>query len=550
MKRIYLIGSLIIVSVVSAYVIYRVYPSVHPLGAVKLDYNALQIKEKGESLADQFNLDRSNKIETTTLQSNNNLIKSIYDSYSFSEANELIRNKIPGYYWELEWKSSDGKVVINSNESREERSAGDITLDFDTEGNLLKFKRELTDSIKLNSAAEEQARQVALKFLQEYAPVVPGEEERAAKYKVTNSFAEQAVKETRYQSRTDYVFSWKAKSAEINKNISLNVTVSGDLISEYSLTYNVSENVSKAHDSMYSVATEVPFYIIIYILIIIIGYKRIRAYEVSFRLAIIMGLIVGVSFSINLYTIISDSSTGWELWLPLIFSTIFLAIGVFISWAVSETLAREAWKEKFVSLDLLTKGYAFHSRVGTAGIVGLIGAFLIYLAWTGILFVSEKLFNISFIVKDGSSIVSHFHSVSPALNVIDKSIYPQIYVTAIFLLFVHSGLKRRFNSLYLLIPISALLWGLINYNELVPIYWGVITGTITGALFILLFTYFDVLSALIALIVYNIIDIGISLFTCGNVYYLNSGYYIIRYLFLVSIFLIIGLFTRDKVTNL
>ncbi len=549
MKRIYLIGSLLIVSVISAYVIYRLYPSVHPLGAVKLDYNSAQIKEKGERLADKLNLGTVNKTETTTLQSNNNLIKSIYDSYSFSEANAIIRNKIPGYYWDLEWKSSDGRVVINSNESREESAAGDIKLNFDTEGNLLKFKRELGDSIKLNSAAEEQARQEALKFLHEYAPIAPGEEEGAAKYKVTNSFVEQTVKETRYQSGTDYLFSWKAKSADINKNISLNVTVSGDLISEYSLAYDAPENVSKAPDSIYSVATEVPFYIIIYILIIIIGYKRIRAYEVSFRLAIIMGLIVGISFSINLYTLIADSSTGWELWLPLIFSTIFLAAGVFISWAVSETISREAWKEKFVSLDLLTKGYAFHSRVGTAGIVGLIGAFLIFLMWVGILFISEQLFNISFVLKDSSSIISQFHSVSPALNVINKSIYPEIYVTAIFLLFVHSGLKRRFSSLYLLLPISALLWGLINFNDLVPIYWGVITGTIIGALFIILFHYYDILAALIALIVYHIIDIGVSLFTSGNPYYLNSGYYLILVLVLFAVFLVIGLFTRDKVTD-
>ncbi len=547
MNKNFLVVSFLIVSIVSAYIIYQLYPSVNPLGAVKLNYNSLQIKEKGERLADKFNLDTENKIETTTLQSDNDLIKSIYDSYSFAEANSIIRNKIPGYFWELDWTSSNGKVVINGEKKTgEELTAGDIRIDFDTEGDLLKFKRELGDSVRINPLPEGEARQIALTFLEEYAPIVPGSETGAEKFKVSDSFTPQNTKKTSYQNRTDYDFSWKAKAADVNNEMVIKVTVSGDIISDYSLTYTVPENASRAKTSVFSVATEVPFYIVVYILILIIGYKRIRAYEVSFRLAIIMGLIVGVSFSINLYTIIGGSSTGWDLWLPLVFSTIFLAAGVFISWAVSETIAREAWKEKLISLDLLTRGYAFHSKVGSSGIMGLTGGFLIYLVWTGILIGSEQLFNISFFIKDSSSLISHFHSVSPALNVINKSIYPQIYVTAIFLLFVYSGLKRRFNSLYLLIPLAALLWGLINYNDLMPIYWGVITGTITGALFILLFNYYDVLAALIALVIYHIIDIGVSLFTSGNPYYLNSGYYLILVIVLLAVFLIIGLFTKDK----
>jgi sigma-B regulation protein RsbU (phosphoserine phosphatase) len=550
MKKIYLIVSLIIISIISAYIIYKLYPSVHPLGAVKLKYNQLQIEQKGESMIDNLNIDAENKIETTTLQGNSDLIKSIYDSHRFDEANEILRSKVPGYYWELDWKSSEEKVVINGeNKTGEDLRAGDVRLNYDTDGNLLGFKREISDSVELKPVDEDSARQMALSFLRKYAPVVPGVESNAAKYKVVNSFTEQSTKKSRTQLRTDYSFSWIARSSNINNDIEIKVAVSGDMISEYNLTYKVPENVSQAHKSIYSVATEVPFYIVVYILILIIGYKRIRAYEVSFRLAVIMGLIVGISFSINLYTMIADSATGWELWLPLIFSTIFLAAGLFISWAVSETVAREAWKEKFVSLDLLTKGYAFHSKVGTAGIIGLTGGFMIYLVWMGLLFVSERIYNISFIIKDSTSLVSQFHSVSPALNVINMSIYPEIYITAIFLLFVYSGLKRRFNSLYLLIPVSALIWGLVNFNELVPIYWGVITGTITGALFILLFHYYDVLAALLSLVVYNIIDLGISLFTNGNTYYLNSGYYLSLVFVLLAVFLIIGLLTRDKITD-
>ncbi len=550
MKKILLIVSLFAVSIISAYIIYIAYPSVNQLGAIHLTHNSTSITQKGNDLIQQLNLNIERKTEITTLRPNRELLKSVYDAYPFSEANHLIRDKIPGYYWELEWKKPDENVSITSDESKSESvSAGDIVLNYDTRGRLLMYRRELNDSLKLNPVSEDEARLVALDFLKRYSPVDPEKGSLTAQYKSTEGFSENKVQRTERQNNIDYKFSWKGRSADINRDLLLNVSIRGDIITSYNLSFDLKDIASQSHSSIYSTATAVPFYLVVYILLIIIGYKRIRAYEVSFRLAIIMGLIVGLTFSINLYTLIADSSSGWELWLPLIFSTIFLAAGGFISWAVSETIAREAWKQKFISLDLLTKGYAFHSKVSRAGISGIIGGFLIYLVWTGILFVSEKMMFISFVTKDNSSLVSHFHSISPALSVIDRTIYPGIYITAIFFLFVFSGLKRRFGSLYILIPICAVIWGAVNYNDMLPTYWGVITGVIMGVLFMLYFNYSDVLSILIALIVFNTIDVAVSLFTAGNAYYQQAGYHLIIILFLIAVFLIIGLLTRDKILD-
>lgn len=82
-----------------------------------------------------------------------------------------------------------------------------------------------------------------------------------------------------------------------------------------------------------------------------------------------------------------------------------------------------------------------------------------------------------------------------------------------------------------------------------PIYWGVITGVIISAIFLLFFNYFDVLTTLIALSAYNILNTAASLFTSGNVYYQNSGNYLLVVFILLSIFFIIGLYTKDKITD-
>ena len=81
MKKILLLIILLISAAVSAYIIYKVYPSVNPLGAVKLDYNSSDISEKGEALVSKLGLYMEKKTETTTLQSNLSLTKSLYDTY-------------------------------------------------------------------------------------------------------------------------------------------------------------------------------------------------------------------------------------------------------------------------------------------------------------------------------------------------------------------------------------------------------------------------------------------------------------------------------------
>ncbi|HSD63190.1 MAG TPA: hypothetical protein VLB50_05300, partial [Ignavibacteriaceae bacterium] len=548
MKKIFLIILLIATSLITFYIAYMAYPSVNPLGAVKLYYNADKISEKADSLLNNRGIEMKRSTGVTSLQINWALTTALYKDQAFSQVNQLLREKIPGYYWEIDWGKQERGVVIND-EGKDQNETPNVTLNYDTRGNLLKYKLQPVDSLNPGIISEEKAESLAVKFISEYAPVnLKDSTSEINGYTVYDSFIRQGVQKTEKQNRTDYKFSWEAQSTEINKKLSVMVIVSGKSVTEYNLSFVVPEEVGK-HSDTFEMITVLPFYIIVYLLILIIGFRRIRAYEISFRLAIIMGVIVGLLFSINLYTIISDSTVGWELWLPLILSAVFFSVGVMITWSVSETMAREAWKEKFISLDLLTKGYVFHSRVGYAVITGLIGGFIIYLIWTGILYISENLFHVWFVGGDNSSLISHFYSVSPALTILDKSIYPQIYYASIFILFIFSGLRRRFNSLYILIPICAILWSLVTFHNMYPLFAGVIAGIIISALFLLFFSYYDLLAVIIALSAYNIMDGGISLFTAGNSYYWNSGYYLIAVFLLLIVLLLICLFTKDKITD-
>jgi len=548
MKKLSLVVVLIVSAALTFYIAYRSYTSVNPLGAIKLNYNKDTIKEKADSLIHSVGLNVENNVALTTLQSNQLLVRTLYNEHSYSEVNQLLREQIPGYFWEITRGTQKDQVVVRSDEDTQKKNPSDnLLLDYDTRGNLLKFTKGINDSVKADEISEPQARRIAINFISKYSPInVVDTILQTGEYKVKGRFLEKGVQITERKNRTDFKFQWEAQSADIDKMLLMEVVVSGKNVSEYSLSFNIPEGIEKG--DIFGVVTTIPFYLIIYVLIIILGYKRIRAYEINFRLAVIMGLIVGLLFSINLYTIISES-TGLDLWLPLIATAIFFSAGVLLTWSVSETIAREVRKDKFISIDLLTKGYAFHSKVGKAGITGLIGGFTFYLVWTVILFISENMMQIRFDVKDSSSLLSQFYSISPALNVLNKGIYPQIYSVAVFCFFVFSGLRRRFNSLLILIPVCAVIWGIVDSNNIHPIYWGVITGVVMSGLFLLFFSYFDVLSTILALSVYNIINTGVCLFTSDNIYYQYSAYYLVLFLIMLSIFFIIGFFTKDGVTD-
>ncbi len=221
MKKSILVITFIISVIASSYIVYKLYPSVHPLGALKLNYNKAEAKQKADSLISSLDLSTENKSERTFLQINNKLTHTLYNEYSYSETNELLREKIPGYYWEVEWKNPDKDVVISSDENKKEIiSKGDISIDLDTKGNLLSFKREMLDSIKFPSIKPDEARELAINFIKKYSPVKVNDSTNSSnRFAVKGSFKESDVQETVKQGRTDYKFSWRGKSAVINKDI-------------------------------------------------------------------------------------------------------------------------------------------------------------------------------------------------------------------------------------------------------------------------------------------------------------------------------------------
>ncbi len=267
MKKSILVICFFVSVIISIYIAFTLYPSVHPLGALKLDYNKSEAQEKADSIISKLNLSTENKTEQVSLQANSKLTHKLYKEHSFSETNKLLRSKIPGYYWEVEWGGKETGIVVTS-DSKEIKSPGKIVIDLDTRGNLVKFQKEIADSLKLPAITPDEAKALAYKFITEFSPVnVNDSTNTLNKFDVKGPFKEQEVQKIVRQGRTDYKFRWKGKSADINKNILIDVTVSGDAVSEFDFSFDIPGEVVTDTGSTFSLSTVIPFYLIVIILI-------------------------------------------------------------------------------------------------------------------------------------------------------------------------------------------------------------------------------------------------------------------------------------------
>ncbi len=561
MKKSIVILSLAAAVVATSVVFYVYNNNLRLMAEVKVKYDREEIKDKAEQLVHDLNIPVNGLKDYARLKSNTALIRQVQEVYGLKKGNELLRKSLPGYYWEISWMNVNNSSLNFGNNS-EDKSKDDqtkISVAYDNNGNLIKFNWALSDSTALPSLSLYKARQLVEKFISRFGTIQQmandtsnADTSRMVKYSFISGSNEiinlKIEKKIDLLHRVDYQYVWTGKSSFINDEINMEVTVSGNIISNFKFHYDVPPKYSEDNSSIYQSSLNIVFYFIIILLMGIIAYKKIKAYEIGFKLSIILTGLVAVTFGLNVYNSIPEP-LGWIVLLPVGFSMLFYGGAFFIAWAVSETITREVSKEKFLSLDLLTKGSFNHSKVGRAVYNGFTGGFVLTVIWFIMLFIVQSftsIWNVSYDTK----LLSYLNTSSPALQVLIKNIPSSMLVCVVFFNFTFSGLRKRFNSMPLLIITVGLLWGLMNPNGLHPIYTGILVEIIIGIAIAFIFYKFDILTTLVAVISYNSILKGLDLLTTGHATYLISGYFLIGLLAVILIWATYALLSKDKAIDL
>jgi phosphoserine phosphatase RsbU/P len=539
---------------VSFIVIGSLYRNAHPLGGILTDLDAADVRSSSVSILNELGIPESNLNPEVRLRHNATLIRKIQKEFGLKKANELMRSGIPGYYWQADWVSEKAITLGGGIPDR-----GNFRFRFDSQGNLLEFKRNIDDTTLAAKLSRDAAEEIAQNFILKYAE---GSEFQSDTLKKSSFDTLKTIsftigssgkvefkneKKIEQENRTDYEFFYTGKDEKINIDIRLTVTVAGDIVSGFSTEYDIPEGeYSAEYYRIYEAVTVILFYVVIFIMVIIIGFRRIRAFEIGFRTAIIMGVITALAFAIELYLTMGHEM-GWEVLIPLILGPLMYGGGVLLVWAVSETLTREIWNDKMISIDLLTRGYFLHSRVGRSVITGLTGGTLAAAVMLALISAADMALPLWF-TPDENTFVNQFNSPVPALTLFTHFIYVPIFVGSVFFLFIVSGLRKRMNTVWLLIS-GVVLWGLVNANNMSPLYVSVVIEMIVGSILVWIFYRYDTLSVFLALASYFIILSGTVLLFQQDLTFLNSGYFFVSVLFILLLISVFSFFTKDNITD-
>ncbi len=557
MKKSTTIISLLITIIITSAIYFTFYRDVHLTAGLKVKYDKNEIKQKAQKLVSELNIPVNGYRISTKLESNNGLIKQTEEMFGHKKGNDLLRNYLPGYYWKVTWVSlnSSNISISSGSENEKQNSKPFIEVHYNNNGNLLELRWAINDSTALPAVSSLQAGEKLEKFLSRFGTVIK-QSNNTIKNDTVKPFDISFItysndtlnfvseKKIELLRRTDYQYSWEGNSSLLNDKINMELTVSGKDISNFKLNYKIPEKYTENNSGIYQTSLNIIFYFIMIILIGIFAYKKIKAYEIGFRLAFILTILVSVTFGLNIYNSISEP-LGWIILLPVGFGVLFYGGSFLITWAVSETITREVWKEKFLSLDLLTKGSINHSKVGTSIYNGLSAGFLLTVIWLILLFIVQSFTSIWNASYD-NILLSSINSSSPALQILFKNIPSSFFLCAVFFNFTFTGMRKKFNSIAFLLIFIGIFWGFVNSNGIYPLYLGIIIEIIIGITLVAIYYKFDILTTAIALISFQSITSGLSLFSTGHITYIDSGYFLIGIFVVILAWATYALLSKDE----
>lgn len=536
--------------VLSFFVIQILVPEYHPFGGMKITKskdevlnNAIQFLEKIDVQFDK------NKL-MVNLESNDNFIKWIETENHLNKANKILKENGLAFYWNVSQKSADNSNVTVSSNSAEAIRKGPISIEIESldEGSIIKFSQELndssiTDSLSIN-AAQKRTKDF-IKIIRDDITLLD-DSTTSLKNVKPNIFYFDGSETIKKSNRVDYNFRWKTKNKN-QINYILKTTLVGNEIKSFEVEPIIPDEYNNSETDVFELATTLVFVLLIIIAVLIVGFKRFRAYEIGFKHAVIFGIVVLVSFVLKE---LLDFFVNAQLTMiiGLAAGGIFIAGAGIILWAVSETVFREIWNDKYLSLDLLFHRKFFHSQIGRTIInsisfgFGLTALFLILLYLT-------SYYSILSFTGEGFVSQSHITASLPLLNAFFSVFNSYAILAVSFFMFLTAAIKRYISNDIIFIIVSGLVWGILIQCNIIPLTAGLPINFIIGISLSIILIKYDLLSTILSLLIFKYL-IKVTEFSFLENSVLSNQWYILIAIFVVAIlFSFILIFRKDKFTD-
>lgn len=497
-------------------------PIADPFGGLRLEKNADEVISDSRALLDSLQIPNEGFTWDINVRINRPLVRQTQEEFKLAQSNELLRTVIPGgYFWEVRWIATETANPLSI--SRPPRDAdqilealrGGVTMRLSGMGKILRIERKIPDTLALPSFSTDEAREYARAILQHYGALPEGS-------KLGQPASERTIA---MSGRTDHEFTWDIQYPPLSNKVETKVLVSGKTINQIWTEFNVPAEYEKASfESAIQIIVILVSGVVIAALIVL-AFRRFRSFEIGFRLAITVGIVAALLVGLEIFLSV-QRETGWEFLLPLIFGPLFIGGALLLIWAVSESVGRETWNDKFISLDLLTHGHFAHSRVGQSVFRGVsvgLGAWAVWLVLVAVAGVWTPVW----LYPSSDNILKMFVVPTPSLLVLSHDFYVSIYPFALFVLFSVSFLRRFIASPILLVSGAALILGLISQGSVFPLAVGIVIHVVVATMIIWCFYRYDALAAYMVIFTMAVARNSGGLWASGPAAYSDAGLVIV-----------------------
>ncbi|HCY77772.1 MAG TPA: hypothetical protein DHV28_17820 [Ignavibacteriales bacterium] len=540
----------IIVFITSIFILYLLIPEYHPFGGLSVENNRESIQKKSiEYLTKAGVLFDKDKLNIN-FETNKDFVKWINSDYKLDKANSILRKSGAAYYWSVSQSanSNDGITVSSNNEENNNFNKSKFRLEILDDGNLISFEETIPDSSIKKSLNSDEAKNIATNFIKQLRDDILFVDDTLHTNNVSNvnTFYFKESESINKATQVIHNFIWETKS-NTHLNYSLKAQVQGNKLANFNIQIILPDEYKKAETDVFEVASTIIFTLIIILSVIIVGFKRFRAYEVGFKHAIIFGIFVLISFLLK--ELLERTNTfEFSLLLGLLLGGIFMGGAAIILWTVSETIFREIWNKKFLSLDLLYHRKFVHSVIGKSIInsiafgLGLSAVFIL------LLFVIS---NYSNVVFRGDNFISQSHILSkfPLLSIFLGVFNANGILVVAFFMFLSAAIKRYISNDIIFIIASGFTWALLVPSNVSPLTVAIPINLIIGIILSLILVKYDLLSTFLSYLLFKFF-LKASEFAFFDDSSLRNGWYFILIICLILIIIsIIFILRKDKFTD-
>jgi serine phosphatase RsbU (regulator of sigma subunit) len=492
------------------------------------------MQDRALKLLPALQLDREDYNVNLRITANNALLHRAIDRLPASQAFEYLRNEGVGHTWTARLTEREpASVSLQFGEDEAERRArrllaGDLSFTFDMQGALTTLSMPVSDSVELPDLNSEQAYHIIRSFLIEQAPLsllgpLPHLVSFPHSLRDVSDFAGIEYVPTPQPRRQDHRFSWVVYNETLGDSLDVHATCAGNMVTKFGYDFrSITNDAWKGGTGLVDILEIIVFAMLI-VTLLVVGFRRLRTDEIGFRSALVVGIGTAVLFALWMYVqVFSMRMMDAEIVVVLLLAPLMVGAGITLLWAVSESVGRDAWREKFISFDLTTRGHLLHSRVGSALLTGCAaGAALLltglFAAW------GMSFWQTVWLPQSGNDGANFLTSALPAIFLSGEAMFSNLAGFSFFLLFFVSLLSQRLRRTWMVVAAGSLTLTIVDLPNLLPLpeAWFVQLPVIV--LLVLLFIRTDVLTTLAAMVTLTVLQQGMVFFLPFNPAYHDQG---------------------------